>query len=228
IGRVVPLLPVSTACSESELEATMDKLFDEGGSVDQGDSAASGGHDAEIELVTIMEDVAVVTAERPICQRGKSLSVLKELLASSILNVEVGVEAVETLPLITSSISTTPEREGGDLTDYVVGPNLPTIGSSKRFVISSDSSHHSSTNSSGAEVDSIIRSAVLPPIMTRAVVTSHAVSVPSILVPETVPRLLLWFMLLCFMTLTPQRQQDQMLRFPLILLNKIFRWVIES
>ncbi|GKE55348.1 hypothetical protein Tco_1494533, partial [Tanacetum coccineum] len=88
---------------------------------------------------------------------GKSPSVLKELLASSILNVEVGVEAVETLPLITSSISTTPEREGGDLTDYVVGPNLPTIGPSKRFVISSDSSHHSSTNSSGAEVDSIIR-----------------------------------------------------------------------
>nr|GFC17524.1 hypothetical protein [Tanacetum cinerariifolium] len=50
---------------------------------------------------------------------GKSLSVIKELLASSILNAEAGVEAVATLPFITSSISATPEREGGDPTDSV-------------------------------------------------------------------------------------------------------------
>nr|GEU34183.1 hypothetical protein [Tanacetum cinerariifolium] len=59
----------------------------------------------------------------------KYLSILKELLASSKLNVEV------------------------------------------------DSSHHSSTNASGAEGDSIIRSIVVPPAMTEAVVTSHAVNV---------------------------------------------------
>nr|GFA25026.1 putative transposase (putative), gypsy type [Tanacetum cinerariifolium] len=88
---------------------------------------------------------------------GKYLSVVKELLASSILNAEVGVTAVATLPFITSSISATPEREGGDPTDSVTGPKLRTIGLAERFFISSDSSHHSSTNASGVEVDSIIR-----------------------------------------------------------------------
>ncbi|GJW90394.1 gypsy type transposase [Tanacetum coccineum] len=116
---------------------------------------------------------------------GKSPSVIKQLLASSILNAEAGVTAVATLPFITSSISTTPEREGGDPTDSVTGPNLRTIGPAERFVISSYSSHHSSTNASGAEVDSIIRSVILPPVMIEAVVTSHAISAPSIPVPET-------------------------------------------
>ncbi|GJR03962.1 hypothetical protein Tco_0526946 [Tanacetum coccineum] len=46
------------------------------------------------------------------------------------------------------------------------------------------SSHHSSTNASGAEVDTIIRSVVLPLVMTEAVVTSHAVSAPFIPVPK--------------------------------------------
>ncbi|GKC39418.1 hypothetical protein Tco_1051802, partial [Tanacetum coccineum] len=111
---------------------------------------------------------------------GKSPSVLKELLASSILNVEVGVKAVTTLLLVTSSVSTTSGREGGNPTDSITGLNLRTIGASEGFVISSDSSHHYSTHASGDEVDSIIRSAVLPPVMTEAVVTSHAANDPPI------------------------------------------------
>ncbi|GKF62521.1 hypothetical protein Tco_0182575, partial [Tanacetum coccineum] len=42
VGRVVPLLPVAPARASSELEASVDKLFDEGGSggqMEQGDSA---------------------------------------------------------------------------------------------------------------------------------------------------------------------------------------------
>ncbi|GJU32860.1 hypothetical protein Tco_1176449 [Tanacetum coccineum] len=88
---------------------------------------------------------------------GKSSSVLNELLASSMLNVEVGVAAVATLPLVTSSVSAMPEHE--------------------------NSSHHSSTNASGAEGDFIIMFVVVPPVMTEVVVTSHAVNAPS--VPET-------------------------------------------
>ncbi|GKD34929.1 hypothetical protein Tco_1250438 [Tanacetum coccineum] len=194
VGRVVPLLPVASARSESELEASVDKLFDEGGSADQGDSAAGGGHDAEIELVTVAKDVAAVTAERPRRQRknrpaamdasgsshppkklrgdhitsseaatgSKSPSVLKELLASSILSAE-----------------------GGDHTDSITGLNLRTIGPSKKFIISLHSSHHSSTNATEAEVDSFIRSAAPLLVMTAAVITSHAVNVPFILVPDT-------------------------------------------
>ncbi|GJR53737.1 hypothetical protein Tco_1404258 [Tanacetum coccineum] len=213
-----PIGPPCPARAESELEASVDKLFDEGDSTEQGDSTIGGGYGAEIEPVTAVEDTVAenVTMERPKSQckkrsavmnasgpshppkklredhgtssrfalGSKSPSVLKEFLLSSILNAEVGVTAVATLPLITSSISATPKREGGDPTDFVTGPNVRTVGPAQRFVISSDSSHHSTTNASGAEVDSIIRSDVLPLLVTEAVITSHAVSAPSILVPQ--------------------------------------------
>ncbi|GJY75975.1 gypsy type transposase [Tanacetum coccineum] len=178
VGRVVPLLPVPPARADSELEASVDRLFDEGGSADQGNSAAGGDQDAETELVTGVKIIADenVVAEKPKRPRkkrpavtdasgsshppkklrgdygtssgaatgGKSPSVLKELLASSMLNVEAGVAAVAT-----------------------------------------DSSRHSSTHTSGAEGDSVIRSAVVPPMITEAVVTSHAVNAPSVPVLET-------------------------------------------
>ncbi|GJW18798.1 hypothetical protein Tco_0026234 [Tanacetum coccineum] len=216
VGRVVPLLPVAPARADSELEASVDRLFDEGGSADQGDSAAGGGQETETEIVMGVRFVAdenVVTEKpkRPRKKRqvvtdasgsshppnklrgdhrtssgaatgGKSPSILKELLASSMLNVEVGVATVATLPMITSSVSATPEHESGVHADSITGLNLRTIGASERFVISSDSSHHSSTNASRAEVDYVIRFVVVPPVMTEAVVTSHAVNVPP--VPE--------------------------------------------
>ncbi|GKD49675.1 hypothetical protein Tco_1278651, partial [Tanacetum coccineum] len=70
---------------------------------------------------------------------SKSPSVLKELLASSILNVEAGIEAVATLPLVTSFVSATSEHESGALADSITMLNLRTIGPSERFVISLDS-----------------------------------------------------------------------------------------
>ncbi|GJR03895.1 hypothetical protein Tco_0526879 [Tanacetum coccineum] len=95
---------------------------------------------------------------------GKSRSAVQRLLAGAVLNPDVGVAAMPTLPFITSSVSATPEHEGEDHTNSVTGLNLRTIGASQRFVISSDSSHHSGTNVAEAEVDSLIRSSV--PIMT--------------------------------------------------------------
>ncbi|GKC32065.1 hypothetical protein Tco_1039359 [Tanacetum coccineum] len=120
IGRVVPLLPVSPARVDSELEASVDRLFDKGGSADQGDSTAGGGQEAKTEVVTgvrIIADETMVAGKpkRPHKKRqaitdasgsfhppkklkgdhetssgaatgGKSPSVLKELLASSIGN----------------------------------------------------------------------------------------------------------------------------------------------
>nr|GEY17074.1 hypothetical protein [Tanacetum cinerariifolium] len=114
--HVVSVLPVSPAHAESKLEATVKRLFDEGGSADQGDSGTGG-----------------------------------ELLASSILNVEYGIKIAATLPFVTSFVSTTPKHESGVPTDSVTGLNLCPIGASERFVISLDSSHHFSTNASGAE-----------------------------------------------------------------------------
>ncbi|GJV84610.1 hypothetical protein Tco_1524508 [Tanacetum coccineum] len=71
IGRTVPLLPVAPDHAESELEASVDKLFDEGGSSNQagqGDSAGVG-EEANIQLVTeatdtIAEDVAPLQPRR--------------------------------------------------------------------------------------------------------------------------------------------------------------------
>ncbi|GKB78638.1 hypothetical protein Tco_0945533 [Tanacetum coccineum] len=217
--RVVLLLPVSPDRADSELEVSMEKLFDESGGVDQGDSAAGGGQKTEAEIVAGVRfvDEDNLVAEKPkrpqkkrqavtdasgsfhppkklrsdhetssrAASTGKSPTVLKQLLSNSILNVESGVEVVATLPFVTSSVSSTPEHESGVLVDSITGLNLRTIGASKRFVISLDSSHHSSTNVPRAEGDSLIRSAMVPPMMTEADITTHVASILSTMTPES-------------------------------------------
>ncbi|GKB57470.1 hypothetical protein Tco_0913656 [Tanacetum coccineum] len=85
----------------------------------------------------------------------------------------VEVVALPTLPFITSSVSVTLEREDVNQSDFKAGANLRTITAHPRFVISSDSSHHSSANIAEAEVDSFARPSV--PLMTmETTVTSMA------------------------------------------------------
>ncbi|GKE44173.1 hypothetical protein Tco_1471457, partial [Tanacetum coccineum] len=75
VGRVVSLLPVAPARASSELEASVDRLFDEGGGgshVKQGDST-SGRHGVGIQQVSetaeiVAEDAAPV---QPRCQRKR-------------------------------------------------------------------------------------------------------------------------------------------------------------
>ncbi|GKC94195.1 hypothetical protein Tco_1159637, partial [Tanacetum coccineum] len=212
------------------MEASVEKLFDEGGSTEQGDSVAEGGQDAKIKLVTAVKDIAVrnVTVERlkhPCKKRpaatdasgsshppkklqrdygtsgevvigGKSPSVMKELLANSNLSTEAGVSSMPTLPFVTSSVSATPESEGDALLDSVTRGNLCFIGHAVRFVISSYSSYHSSTNASGAEVDSVIRSVVPLPVKTEAVITTSIANVLLVPVPRVADKV------------TPQVQQS--------------------
>ncbi|GJZ00328.1 hypothetical protein Tco_0517757 [Tanacetum coccineum] len=97
---------------------------------------------------------------------------------SSDLEAKVGVAAIPTLPFVTASISSTPKRESGDHTDFVVGLNLCVIGAPPRFVISSYSSHHSGTNVAEAEVDSLVRSSVL--IMTTVTTITSTVDPASV------------------------------------------------
>ncbi|GKB36347.1 hypothetical protein Tco_0881289, partial [Tanacetum coccineum] len=147
VGRVVSLLPVAPDRTEGELEVSVDKLFDEGGSgnqTKQGNSAV-GGQGAGIQLVsedtdTIVEDVAplqprrkrkrktvVVDSSEPsypakklredhgtpsgVSVAGKSVSAVQRLFAGAVLNAEVKVEAIPTLPFVTSFVSATPEHE---------------------------------------------------------------------------------------------------------------------
>ncbi|GKA84643.1 hypothetical protein Tco_0806238, partial [Tanacetum coccineum] len=217
VGHTVSLLPVAPVRSEASLEDSVNRLFDEGGSGNQVDSAI--GIDQNIVVEPEVEHVAAETEivkkvtrhhkKRPAAadasgsnhppkklredygtsgghaSSGKSPSVIRKLLATSILNAEVGVAAIPTLPFVTSYVSATPEKDGDDFTDVVTGPNLRTIGPSVRFVISPDSSYHSSTKATEAEVESIPRSAD-PPIMTEVVVTTEAAGVSSHLFPKTV------------------------------------------
>ncbi|GKE12377.1 hypothetical protein Tco_1415928, partial [Tanacetum coccineum] len=157
IGRTVPLLSVAPDRAKSELEASVDRLFDKSGS---GNQAKQGDFAGVGEGANIQPVVVVVAPVQPRCQ-GKRKYV--RLFAGAVLNAEVRVTAIPTLPFVTVSVSSMPEREAGDHTDSVAEPNLRTIGASQRFVISSDSSHHSGPTIAEAEVDSLARSSV--PIM---------------------------------------------------------------
>nr|GFA14544.1 transposase (putative), gypsy type [Tanacetum cinerariifolium] len=203
VGRVVPLLPVAPDRSFGELEASVEKLFGEGGSgeqAEQGDSAG-GGHGVSIDVVveTSVEDVSLAQLKRQKKQKtkvadageplhpakklrddygapggptvgGKSQSSIQRLLAEAVQNVEVRGGAMPTFPFVSSSISTTLEREGEYHTKLLDGVNLYTIGAPQRFVISSDSSDHSGVNITEAEVDSIVRTSM--PIITSATTTT--------------------------------------------------------
>nr|GEU32499.1 hypothetical protein [Tanacetum cinerariifolium] len=213
VGRVVLLLPVAPDNADSELEASVEKLFDDSADTDQGNFVAGGGQEAEAEIVAGVRFVERenVAAEKLKCPRkkrqaatdsdnsshplkklrsdhgtlsratsvGTSPTALKKLLANNLLNVESGVEAVATLPFVTSFVFATPEHEGGVPANSITELNLRTIGASERFVISLNSFHHSCTNVLGAEGDFIIRSVVVPPVMFKAVITTHVASIPS-------------------------------------------------
>ncbi|GJU63362.1 hypothetical protein Tco_1245197 [Tanacetum coccineum] len=110
----------------------------------------------------------------------------KELFERSTLNVEVGATAASIVPFVTSFVTLTPEREGSRHTDSISGPNLGTRHPAERFVISLNSSHHSSTNAEDAEVTSIVRSSVPPPpVLTAAVATTAIVGATFALVYES-------------------------------------------
>nr|GEY71818.1 hypothetical protein [Tanacetum cinerariifolium] len=157
VGRVVPLLPVALARTKSELEASMERLFDEGGSADQGDSVVDSGQKAESEMATGVrivadENVGDHGASSKAATSGKSPVVLRELLARSMLNVKAGVATVATLPMVISSVSATPKHE--------------------------NSSHHSSTNAAEVRIDSFVRSVTPPSLMSKALTTTNVASIP--------------------------------------------------
>ncbi|GJX28593.1 hypothetical protein Tco_0236672 [Tanacetum coccineum] len=195
VGHTVPLLPVALVRSEASLEDSVNRLFDEGGSGNQVDSAI--GIDQNIVVEPEVEHVAAETEivkkvtrhhkKRPVAadasgsnhppkklredygtSGGKSPSVIRKLLASSILNAEVGVAAPihHFAPLFPFSVSATHEKAGDDFAvDVYWEPNSETLVP--------------------PEVESIPRS-VDPPIMIEAVVTTEAAGVSSHLFPKTV------------------------------------------
>nr|GEU57422.1 hypothetical protein [Tanacetum cinerariifolium] len=178
--RIVLLLPVAPTRAESELKASVKRLFDEGGSADQLDSAVGGGQEAEVGIATGVRIVVEenVAAERPRCPQKKRKAITNAGGSShppKKLRGDYGASSEADI-----YVSATPEHESGAPADFIARLNICTIGASERLVISSDSSYHSSTHASEAEGDSIIRSDVVPSMMTEAVVTSHAVDIPPV------------------------------------------------
>nr|GEU74365.1 putative transposase (putative), gypsy type [Tanacetum cinerariifolium] len=159
VGRTVPQLIIALDRAESELEASVDRLFDEGGSGHQTEHGdfTRGEQDANIQPIVEAADMIVEDS----------------LLAGAVLNAEVGVTVAPTLPFVTASVSTTPEREDEDHTNVVVEHNLRTIRAPQRFVISSNSSHHFGPTIAKAEVDSLVRSSA--PIMTTTTTVTSMV-----------------------------------------------------
>ncbi|GKF01516.1 hypothetical protein Tco_0028439, partial [Tanacetum coccineum] len=206
IGRTVPLLSVAHARAKSELNASVDCLFNEEGSGNQEERHDSVGGDQAVGIQfvskVVAEDVAPLQLRQKKKQKtviddvsrpshpakklradhgtpggpsvgGKSRSAVQRLLAGAVLNADVKGEPVPTFPFVTSFVSATPERAEGDHIDSLVGANLRTIGAQQRFVISSDSSHHSGTHVAETEVDSVIRSSA-PAMITATIVTAMA------------------------------------------------------
>ncbi|GKA76383.1 hypothetical protein Tco_0782844, partial [Tanacetum coccineum] len=145
VSRTVPLLQVVPDRDESELEASVDRLFDEGGSGNQMEQGGSPKCQRKRKTVVVDAGKASHPPKKLMGGHGtpsrpsvayKSRSAVQRLLVGAVLNADVRGEAVPTLPFVTSSVSVTPEREGEDHTDSVVGHNLHTIGASQSFVIS--------------------------------------------------------------------------------------------
>ncbi|GKE67419.1 hypothetical protein Tco_1521580, partial [Tanacetum coccineum] len=183
--RTVTLLPTSVPRPSRELSDCVEREFGEdvsGGGGEGQENASVGSYDNVEPIVPVADDVVAETGSPKKLRDdyrktsgsvtgGKSPGVINRLLRDSQLMVEQGVGAFPTLPFITSSVTASPSEEGGDHTDSTTGPALRTIGPSERFVILSDSSHHSSAKSANAEVDSLIRS-VAPVITVTTTVTT--------------------------------------------------------
>ncbi|GJU11051.1 hypothetical protein Tco_1133447 [Tanacetum coccineum] len=137
VGRVVPLLPIAPARAKSKLEASVDKLFDEGGSgnqVEQGDSASDDGGPSprrpqKRKTITanaggplhppkkLREDPGTPSGASV---GGKSRSAVHRLLAEAMQNAEVRGEPIPTLPFVTSSIANVAKAE----VDYFARPSV--------------------------------------------------------------------------------------------------------
>nr|GEX02985.1 proteasome subunit alpha type-5-like [Tanacetum cinerariifolium] len=199
VGRVVPLLPVSPTRAESELEASVEKLFDEGGSTKHVDSAAEGGHDAEIEFVTAAKDTATssVATKRPKRPRKKRSAATdasgsshppKKLRGDYETSSEVVVGGKSSSALKELLASNILSAEAG----VSAMPTLPFINSSV---------FATPRHTDGTPLDSIIganlrivgpavRSIVPSPVTTKAVITTSVAHVSLVSIPRVTDKVI--------------------------------------
>nr|GEZ89211.1 hypothetical protein [Tanacetum cinerariifolium] len=147
VDRTVPLLLVASDCNKSELEASPRRQK-------KRKTIVAGVGEPLHPPKKLKEDHGTLSEDSI---GSKSRSAVQRLLARVVHNAEVWGDPIPTLPFVTFSVSATLKHEDEGHTDSVTGLNLRTISASQRFVISSDSFHHSGANIAEAEVDSFAR-----------------------------------------------------------------------
>ncbi|GJV14354.1 putative reverse transcriptase domain-containing protein [Tanacetum coccineum] len=174
--RTVTLLPTRGRSSE-KLSASVEREF-------AGDASVGGGGDQGFDSVVgqgnVEPSVPVtepVEAGVPKPKRSKKKRVVYDSEGLPVPSHPAKKLRADYGTAGGSVTGASPLEEGGDRTDSVTGPSLRTIGPSARFVVLSDSSHHSGANSAGPEVDSLVRSAA--PIMTEAMTVTTTVAIPA-------------------------------------------------
>ncbi|GKD20594.1 hypothetical protein Tco_1222297 [Tanacetum coccineum] len=203
VVSLAPAVPITAASSKGNLTESIDRLFDEGDDAEKEHSVEEGDDVVLMETAIEHVNKDVVGKPKRLRKRKaiedaggstlppkklrddygtsstfvnigrKSRAAIQSLLDSSKLSVEIGVMAASTMPLVTSSVTPMPEREGGDNTNFVYALNLQTKPLGMRFVISSDSANHSGTHVVDAKVSSLVRSVVSdPPVMIFDVATT--------------------------------------------------------
>nr|GEU69813.1 transposase (putative), gypsy type [Tanacetum cinerariifolium] len=127
VGRVVSLFPIAPARASNELEASVDRLFDEGASGD--------GQDVDVQPVAMTIDTIVEDKLREdfgvlseVSTAGKSMAAVQSLFFGAMLEAKARGEPIPTLPFVTSSVLATSKREDRSPADSVPRPNLRTIG----------------------------------------------------------------------------------------------------
>nr|GEY50919.1 hypothetical protein [Tanacetum cinerariifolium] len=175
VGHVVPLLPVAPDRSSGEFEASVDKLFDEGGSgeqADQGDSAG-GGHGVGVQLVdvsakTVAEDLAPAELQRRKKRKTKFIYAGEPSHPAKKLRGDYGAPAV---PAVGGKYQSAVQRllAGAVQHAEVRGGAMPTLPFVSSFV---------STTPEQAEVDFVVRTSV--PIMTNATTATPTVDLAAI------------------------------------------------
>nr|GEU39348.1 hypothetical protein [Tanacetum cinerariifolium] len=141
IGRTVPLLSVALDHAKSELEASVDRPLMKVLVETKQDKGILQESRRQGKRKSMIVDAGGVSHPPKKLRKDhetlsgtsvghKSWSALQRLLARAVLNAEVRVAAIPTLPFLTASISTMLEHEDGDHTNFVAKLNLRTIGSS--------------------------------------------------------------------------------------------------
>nr|GEY04167.1 hypothetical protein [Tanacetum cinerariifolium] len=165
-GRVIPLIVRDDHGGQND---AIENRNEGSGGVGLENHSKGDDRAGQDDNIVVDDDVQAAVADKPKGTRKKRKAAIGAS-GSSLPPKKLREDhdtSMTTMPFVTSFVTLTPEREGGGHIDSVFKPNLRTQHQAERFVISSESSHHSSTNAADAEVTSIVRSAILtPPVMT--------------------------------------------------------------